>query len=388
MKTENANSVKNYIIKSLTITSSVLPFALSSAVFMGFDSFWCLYPGLFLTLYFVPKSKKIMPSYAAFLIAMFAAKACSPATLSLAALICAVISLIFYFLPKQFRIHDNPVTAGIMLSTALSVTVMLTTHYFGIGATGDTAKEMIASYLSLGFHPNWRGVLYGTVAMVIMLTFPRKFKNFCKVINAPFIAIIVTLLLNLFLNPSYMPTAITEIGNIPSYDPSFENIFFWRSGEIDFKSAVLCGITLFLICNYTFTRNEMSKSDCRGVSAANILSGTGWGLIQLYNMPDKLNLGTLPLFLAITVIFFLTGGMDRIPLHSLAVVMIVGAWESVEWRKIKEVFSSVPSVIFFVLSFASTLYFGYVYGILISAALYFIYHFVFQKRRTAGIINR
>ena len=382
MKAENLSPVKNYIIKSSTIITSVFPLALSSAVFMGFDCLWCLELGFFAILYFTQKTKKMMSVYAAFLIAQFAANTCSPATLSLAALICGIISLIFYFLPKQFRIRDNPVTTGIMLATALSVTVMLTTHYFGIGATGNTVKEMIASYLSLGFHPNWRGVLYGTVVMVIMLTFPRKFKNFCKVVGAPFIAIFVTLILNLFLNPSYMPTAITEIGNIPSFYPSFENILFWRSGETDYAAAVLCGISLFLICNYSFTRNEMSKSNCRGVSACNLITGTSWGMIQLYNMPDKLNFSTVPLYFVLIAVLGFTGGIDRIPLHSIAVVMIVGAWESVEWRKIKEVFSSVPSVIFFVLSFVATLYFGFVYGILISSVLYIIYYLLFQKNKT------
>jgi MFS superfamily sulfate permease-like transporter len=175
---------------------------------------------------------------------------------------------------------------------------LLTTHYFGIGASGSNAKEMITSYLSLGFHPNWRGVLYGTIVMVIMITFPRKFKKLCKTISAPFIAVVITLILNLFLNPSYMVSAINEIGGF------------------SFSTAAL-------------------------LPESNIF--------------------------------------DRIPVHSLAVILIVGAWENVKWKEIKKVFSSPVNVLFFDASVIATLYFGYIYGVIFSALLYFIYSFCSKK---------
>lgn len=380
MKTEKLTPVKNFIIKSLTIITSIYPIALAATVFMGFDYSYVIRIATVAMLSFSGTTNKIMPAYAAFLVTMFAAKVCSPATLSLASCICGILSLIYYLLPKQFKIRDNPVTAGVMLSTALSVTVMLTTHYFGIGATGNNVKEMIASYLSLGFHPNWRGVLYGTIVMVIMITFPRKFKKFCKVIKAPFIAIVVTLILNFCLNPSDMTTAITEIGNLPSYDSSIENIIFFRSGEIDIMSAILCGTALFFIFSYAMSKSETPKRDCIGVSTINAVSGTAFGFVQFNNISDKPNYGTMFLYLGLTLIteFVIPTGDERIPLHSLAVVMIVGAWESVEWKKIKNAFSSVSSVIFFILSAVACLYFGFVYGILVSAVLYIIYTIAFR----------
>ncbi len=238
-----------------------------------------------------------MPVFGAFLILLFASTAFGNNAASFPLLIIGIITAIYFIFPNRFSLSENPASAGFSLATALTVTVLLTTHYFGIGASGNTVKEMIASYLSLGFHPNWRGVLYGTIVMVVMLTFPRKFKKFCKIIKAPFIAIIITLILNLFLNPSDMPTAIREIGN--------------------------------------FHLNNNSVS---------------------------------------------LGFIDRIPVHSLAVIMIVGAWESVKWSEIKKAFSSPVSVITFVVTIASTLYFGYIYGLLISAVLYIIYRIIFDKK--------
>lgn len=298
MNTKNKQSIKDIILKSIAIITAVLPFSLSAAVFIGFNHHLSIILiAIILSVYFVKtNNKKIMPAFAAFLIIMFASNTFGFSAAFTILQIFGII-LIFYFLVlKQSSIPDNPVTAGLSLATALTVTVLLTTYYFGIGASGNNVKEMIASYLSLGFHPNWRGVLYGTIVMVIMITFPRKFKKFCEIVKAPFIAIIITLLLNLFLNPSDMPTAITEIGNFP--------------------------------------------------------------------LSDSISLGLL----------------NRIPVHSLAVVMIVGAWESVKWGEIKKAFASPVSIICFILATVSTLYFGYIYGILISFVLYFICNLYFKKK--------
>ena len=98
-----------------------------------------------------------------------------------------------------------------MLAGALTVTVMQTNDYFAIGGEGNMIRDMLASYVSKGFHPNWRGVLYGTITMVILITFPRKFKKASLTVRPAFLALVFTLLLNLWLNPSYMPTSIKEI---------------------------------------------------------------------------------------------------------------------------------------------------------------------------------
>ncbi len=295
MSTEKKQTIKSFLLKLITLFTAVLPFSFSSAMFIGFKHYIFIIIAVILLMFSVKASdKKIMPMYAGFLVTMFFSKSLGITAAVVALILFGIITVVYLFLPE--RKSDSPIASAFSLATALTVTVLLTTHYFGIGASGANVREMISSYLSLGFHPNWRGVLYGTIVMVIMITFPRKFKKFCSVVKAPFIAIGVTLILNLFLNPPDMKTAITEIGN--------------------FSDAIF---------------------------------------------PDVIN---------------------RIPVHSLAVVMIVGAWESVEWKKVKNAFSSVHSVVFFIISIVSTLYFGYVYGILISAVLYIIYSIIFRKSKT------
>ena len=303
MSTNNNLSVKSSFFKIISLLTAVLPFSLSAAIFTGLNFYGVLLIAAVLLFYILKTTdKKIMPAFSVFLIIMFVSESMGTVATYISLAIAGVVSVSFFFFCERFKIGSNAVTAGFSLATALTVTVLLTTHYFGIGARGINVREMIASYLSLGFHPNWRGVLYGTVVMVIMITFPRKFKKFCSVVKAPFIAIVVTLVLNFFLNPSYMVTAINEIGNFASesFTPSF----------------------------------------------------------------------ALDIF-------------GRIPVHSLAVVMIVGAWESVKWGEIKKAFSSPVSIICFAVTVISTLYFGYVYGILISAILYIVYYFIFQKQKTS-----
>lgn len=387
MTEEKKQQIKNYILNTLTVFTSVLPISVSAFSFMGFHYSYSIIVALAASLIgteYAPK--KIMPAYSAFLILMYAALSFGTATLSLATFICGIISLIVYFLPKEFKIRDNPVIAGLMLASALTMTVMLTTHYFGIGATGNNVKEMIASYLSLGFHPNWRGVLYGTVVMVIMITFPRKFKNLCGIVKAPFIAVVVTLILNLFLNPSDFRTAINEIGNNYIYNGSIERIFFFSGGDINIPAALICGIALFFVCTYALQKGNTDKRHHRLTAGMNIVCGTSLGLLFPYGTKsaDKKwtsGIGAAVLCLAVNLI----PRLERIPVHSLAVVMIVGAWESVEWSKIKKAFSSPVSVIFFILTVVSVLYFGFVYGILISAVLYIIYNLINRKSEIAVI---
>ena len=61
---------------------------------------------------------------------------------------------LFYFaFSKKFKeatIHPA-VFGGLSLGLAFSVTALLTTHYFGIGAEGFTVIEILKTYRSLGF---------------------------------------------------------------------------------------------------------------------------------------------------------------------------------------------------------------------------------------------
>ncbi len=309
-------------------------------------------------------NKKIMPIYISFLIL-----GCNLPNAFGASLICGVLLIISaFFRDKLNKLFCSPVISGIMLATALTVTVLFTTDYFGIGATGKNVTEMIRSYISLGFHPNWRGVLYGTIVLVLMITFPRKFKTISMFVSAPFIALIFTLILNLFLNPSDMMTAINEI---PYSDTEWLKEYIVNRTNINFNiDTVICGFSLFIMCFYALSTNENStRNDYILSGAANSLISGLLGLPLPYGINRKNN--TLPArLIAVTLLLFLfflfNDTVLRIPVHSCAVVIIVGAWESVKWKDIKNTFCGILPILCFTLSITACLLTNIASGIIIS----------------------
>ena len=121
--------------------------------------------------------------------------------------------LIYAMLNKKFKSYkiDPAIKGALYLSLAFSVTALLTTHYFGIGAKGFTVIEILKNYRSLGFHPNWCGVFFGTITLFSMITYPFKFKKANKYLPAECFSLILPLALNLFLNPEERYTPIDEL---------------------------------------------------------------------------------------------------------------------------------------------------------------------------------
>ncbi len=278
-------------------------------------------------------SKSLMPTLFNFLILsfVFSSFGSIAATVSLFS---AAIVLCFgkYISQKINKLRNSSLISGIMLGTAIVMTVMQTTGYFGIGAFGLTAREMIASYLSLGFHGNWRGVLYGTITMVILITFPRKFKAASKVISPMFIALAVSLGLNYFLNPPDMITAINEAGSFTfDYDV---NISFFAT-----IIAALLGTVIGLSNIYSMSAYEYTKKDYVTTGIINIVLSPL--ICFLPKKIDKSILKGVPAALILTLlIFFFKDILTRLPIHSCAVILIVSAWENVKWKRVKTAFTN------------------------------------------------
>lgn len=358
---DNKNSANTFFIKTIKILTAVFPAALSMCVCSGLGTFaGVTLSCLFALLYNFFKTDKASNYFLIFLVISFCLNGFGVLTALAAIILCLALLSIFKSLKTYSKKPVNtPAECGIMLSTALTVTVLFTTLYFGIGANGNNVREMIASYLSLGFHPNWRGVLYGTIVMVIMITFPRKFKNFSKTVSAPFLAIIITVALNFILNPPDMITAISEIG-APSFS-QFRAEIYSSAGSFSVINAVLSAIAMFFASLPLF--KDKSNNNIKKITFSDIAPN-------------------LTAAVVIAVICFVCSSLiSRIPVHSCAVVIIVSAWQSVKWNKFKDSFSNLSSVICFASVFVSVLIFGVVYGTLISAYISILY-LLFSKKQT------
>ena len=267
---------------------------------------------------------------------------------------------------KSFLIPE--VKAGFVLACALCTTALQTTNYFGIGASGADAVEIIKDYVSLGFHGNWRGVLYGTVVLVVMVTYPRKFKNFSKKVPAPFVAVIATLIMNLFLNPSREFTAINEMERI-EFSGVFDNAFFSRGFDVKAIPLILCtALSVALIVTEFYASDERTVLS----SCVNLVSGVFGAVPSAPCDKEKRNAFTSAVCAILCIIFFFAfpSVFERIPLHSLAVIIIVSAWQSVEWTQIGKAFKGgAVSVLLFVLAFSVSFVAGAHYAVPIMVIL-------------------
>lgn len=376
---------------ALCFATGVTAVAVSMGVCSGMGACVGVLGALFALLASEPRlGLPMMPVYMAFTTVCYAYSAggvlaCS-ATVCLAGILLAVSQL---FADKLRRFVSPACIAGLMLADALTVTVMQTNNYFGIGAEGAVVSKMLASYVSKGFHPNWRGVLYGTIVMVIMITFPRKFKKASLVVRPAFLALLFTAILNLFLNPSYLPTAIAESGALSRPQLLSPEML----GEFTPKAlitALLCGIALWLQLLYIrISDDEPERSDLVFGGIFNILLS----LLPGAFLPTK----PLRRFKTAAVAFCFGAAIlalafiplapysARIPTASCAVVLIVGAWQAVKWRKLRAAFASPLSIVLFTFSLLVTLLTNIALGTIAAAAASIIVTAVrdFSARRSA-----
>lgn len=286
-------------------------------------------------------------------------------------------ALVYFAFNKKFNeIKIQPVVfGGLSLSLAFSVTALLTTHYFGIGAEGFTVIEILKTYRSLGFHPNWRGVFFGTVTLFAMITYPFKFRRANKYLPAECFAILLPLILNLLLNPQIEYTPINELSanfdflsqsSLAFFLPSFSTNFHFsiQSYVNAFKSALSIGVLLLLF------NSKNTRKDSTGV--ASILNGIQGGFpVRNYKIRGySLTSAIVSVFLIIYACFFLDDVLMRIPLHSAAVVLIVNAWKQVPFGKLATGFKSgILSIIAIVLIFIFSIVFDFFTALILAIIL-------------------
>jgi MFS superfamily sulfate permease-like transporter len=138
---------------------------------------------------------------------------------------------------------------GFLLGVTVDMAILQITNYFDIGASGATAVDMLISYKTVGFHSNWRTVLFSTIMLVVMITYPKKYKKFSKIVSAPFFGIVITAALNLFLNPDVEDTNVVEVGPI-TFDLLGKNTLFGTAPDIfSVQSVIICSLVLAFIIN-------------------------------------------------------------------------------------------------------------------------------------------
>lgn len=274
-----------------------------------------------------------------------------------------LIGAALYFLLSRIKngIHmPASVMLGASVGLAFCVTVLLTTYYFGIGAHGATAFEMLKNYRYLGFHPNWRGVFYGTITLFAMITYPFKFRTLSKYLPAEVVSLVIPFVLNLFLNPDGASTPILETGSVSSLNVPFFVRDYFPVGSAEptvqtYVAAVAQGA--FALALILLIYSEKSGKIPLATASANAASGILGGIPSL---PAEIK-SYSPSACAVAVASVAAVGClapsltARLPLHSLAVVLIVSAWKKVPFSGFSKMFGTEKAfgAVFFAASLAS-----------------------------------
>ncbi len=256
--------------------------------------------------------------------------------------VCIVGGVVIYYLLSKIIKRNSRITgiiAWTTLTLAIIATVILTNRYFGIGASGSTAIEMLKSYRSLGFHPHFRGLLYGTITLFAMITYPFKFRKLNKTLPAEFMTLLIPFILNLFLNPHRELTTINEI------DPFFSD---YQTYTMPFGSSTTLEnaniIPIILGCLYLgfvlYLRS--SEKDVSRNALANLSSG-----ILSFLPARQFDITNYSLISAIVtiiisgaVIFLFPNALSRIPMHCAGALLIVSAWQQVPYKNLSLLFKN------------------------------------------------
>lgn len=346
--------------------TAVMPVAISMAVCSDIVSTAFLLSALFYSFFYKEQNLKIpMQIYIDFLLINQISAIYGMNTARLGMIAGGLLLAVSSFFKEKIKNFISPaVTSAIMISAAFSMTALQTTNYFGIGATGNTVVEILKNYRSLGFHPNWRGILYGTIVMVIMITFPRKFKKFSAVIKAPFIALLFVMLLNILLVPSDMISPFEEVERIGLglYPQKF------GFGGISFVYAFLCGIAFFAV-NFSLFANE-SENDTIESSIKFAVSSAVLGIcVPCVFISRKEILKRIVCIIPLAICVPLSIPFARTPIAACAVVLIVGAWQSVNWGELKKAFASPVSAAGFIIAAAAAVLTDFSLGITIAVLI-------------------
>lgn len=246
---------------------------------------------------------------------------------------------IYYLLSKIIKRNKriNSIMAWATLALALVATIILTNLYFGIGATGSTAIEMLESYRSLGFHPHFRGLLYGTITLFAMITYPFKFRKLNKTLPAEFMTLLVPLILNLFLNPERELTTVNEISTFV-YNKYYPPIPFGFSEAFE-KTNILpvvlgclyLGFVLFLRSSESNTPRNTLTNMANGV--VSLLPARQFDITS-YSVVSAI----VTIAVSGAVIILFPNLLARIPMHCVGALLIVSAWQQIPYKNLSLLF--------------------------------------------------
>ena len=343
----------------------LFPFSLAAGVCSGFGLTGGFLTALLCGIFGILCSRAFFPTWLTLLPVYWLAFRYGAGCAGAAVLLGGAFTFLWTLLPRGARdsFSDPAVRAGFLPAAAFVTTALQTTHYFGIGAVGGTVREIIADYISLGFHPNWRGILYGTIALVLLITYPRKFKTLCKKISPAFAVLLIVLPLQLLLVPDAVHSPINEIGRLQLREIA-GGAFLRGSFTPAAIPAILCSaLSLALLTAPALTDNR-----ARQLSGLQLCTGFLGGVPCTADNGSRSRLCACVCAVLSAALYFVPG-LHRMPVHALAVILIVTAWQTVTWSDLRMAFSGARNILCFLCAALLPILAGVHYAVPLLAAL-------------------
>ncbi len=224
---------------------------------------------------------------------------------------------------------SKAVIKTLKIALALCATVLFTNLYFGIGSQGNTPVQMLKSYISLGFHPHFTGLLTGTITLFMMITYPFKFKKLNKYLPAEFISLAVPFAINILLNPEKEMTTVNEAHFFrPLLSTDFLRLFSYDGNLQGLIFKTVIGGLLFAFCFFIIFYEHPEKKALR--LAFPQITAAVFSFLPVNSKKSHsvaLHVSIISAVLCFAACVCLPSLLCRIPLHSVGALLIVSSWQ-------------------------------------------------------------
>lgn len=397
----NGKTFSKDVMAGLTVAAVALPLALAFGVSSGADAasglITAIFAGLIIGVLSGASYQISGPTGAMAAILITLSTKYGMQGVLIAGFLSGIILLIMALLKvgKLVSYIPFPVITGFTSGIAIIIALGQIDNFFGTHSVGGSAIAKLFSYGTVGFSPNWWAVGFGLLTILIMVFYPKKFDKYCP---SSLAAIIITVALNFILNPDSTTSHLAEVGAIPRtlITPDsllFKGIDFSLVGQLIMPafSIALLGMIESLLCGAAAGKMKGEKLNA---TRELIAQGIGNVIIPLFGgIPATAAIARTSVVIksggqtrvasvihSVTLILsmFLLGGiMSRIPLASLAGVLMVTAFRMNDWKAIKHLFSKKLkySILQYILTMLATVLFDLTTAIVvgvIAAMLIFI----------------
>lgn len=274
----------------------------------------------------------------------------------------------------------SPVVTGFTSGIAVIIALGQIDNFFGTVSSGEGALAKLLSYTSLGFPIDLATLGYGLFVVLLMILWPKKWN---ARFPASLLGIIITLVVQMLLD---LP--VKEVGIIPRslmgenrlhlFALPIRELTQYISPAI---SIAALGMVESLLCGSSAGKMKREKLNATrelyaqgignviipffgGIPATAAIARTS---VAIKSGQQTRLTGIVHAIGLLASMFLLSPYMSRIPLASLAGVLMVTAWRMNEWHSIRQIFSKKikTSMAQFLITMVATVVFDLTIAILI-----------------------